>query len=305
MRIALAALALVGACYCPALPHTACPARRATDHDMGVVADPLSPLSTSEVRVGGEYGQAGEENREELTAWTPLIGARYTGDNITIGADWNPVYYADDERAEDGLGDDGRASAGNLRIAVGYKSKAARLGGLYRRGYATQVALGVDLFDTDGDFDETALGNRLGDLRPFERTRFSSGQYFEQRFDARYELVGCHAPFVHVSTGYLARKDLDRHTFSFPASITVGAHPNPSRHLLILPRITVYGGYDVLVGRQPTIDDDWRTQHRIRAGLQLEELHLRLEYATVLGPSDGAMYGAYIVVPIRLGENDS
>jgi hypothetical protein len=316
----LIALTLLVACFRPRdsyTPHNACPTRCVRVDEFGVIPDSSSALNSSEVRIGGEYARAGENNAQEQSSWTPLLGARWSGEHLTVHADWNPVYFTADDADGTTLPEDSKyASSGNLRVGAGYRFIHAPLGGLYRRGLAFQTALGIDLEDhvSDDGVSETSIGNRLADLRPFDRVRFNSGQYYEQRLELRYELVGCHAPFIHFQAGVTARKDFSSDTISVPASVTVGAHPNRQQNAWWLPPPTIYAGYDVLGGHLPNPDqNDWDFEHRFRIGIQLGPknvgagwwtIPVRIEYASLVGTSDGLTLGVYLVMPLNVGGFD-
>lgn len=282
-------LGLAGAgCFRPPEAHYACPTGNAYARPMGWVPDASSALNESELRVLVDVGDIAPDEGDYRAVGTGSVGARYGGEHVTFHADVNPGAVEGTDRL----------TMGNLRVGMGLRAIGTNLGGLYRRGLAIRAELGIDPVDT---VDDRALSNELAFVRPMDRLRFASGQSYEQVVEARYELVGCHAPFVHVQAGFRARKDADASTFAAPFSITAGAHANADRTWTWLPHATVYLEYAGLVGRLPTTDDELRLAQRARAGLVFDDYRLSLHVDSLFGVGDGVVLGATYSLPLDWG----
>lgn len=250
-RAAVAVLALTGCLHHPAEPHGACPARApAHGEDMGTNPDPMSALRRTEAIaiVDGNYSHH---------AWTSAttIGGRYATNHLTVTGQWGGALH--DLEA---LGDsDPHSTLGNIVLGIGLRRFSTSLGGLYRRGLAIRSEIGIDVYQRSRLM--SPVEDALVIARPFDQIRFAPGQHFQAMLEARYELVGCHAPFVHVEAGMRARKDTASETVELPATLTIGAHT--------MPDWTVYGAYDLIYANYPTIADDREILSRFRGGIEL------------------------------------
>lgn len=275
--------------YDPREPHYACPTGNGYARPMGWISDPSSALNESEARLSADVGDLAPDEGDYRVVGTASAGARYSGETVTFHADVNPGAVE---------GPDDALILGNVRVGMGLRTIGTNLGGLYRRGLAIRAALGIDPMDGASDRLTSA---ELAYLRPMDRLRFGSGQTYEQVLEARYELIGCHAPFVHVQAGFRARKDADASTFTAPFSITVGAHPNAGRYWKRIPHMTAYLEYASVVGRLPTSDDEIRLAQRARAGLVLDDYYVAIHVDSLFGVGDGVLFGATAAVPLDWG----
>jgi hypothetical protein len=258
---------------------------------MGWIADPMSALNESELRVAVEGGELAPEGGARRALGGGVVGARYSGETITVNADVSPALL------EGGSGD---PTLGNLRVGVGLRTIGTNLGGLYRRGLGIRASLAIDPEDNEAD---RGVSGEIALLRPIDHLRFASGQSYEQVVEARYELVGCHAPFLHVQAGFRARKDADSSTFAMPFSVTVGAHPNAARYWR-LPQSTVYVDYSAVVGRLPTRDDDVDVVQRFRFALALDDVNIVFHADSQFGVGDGWLVGAAYHLPMKWGRDE-
>jgi hypothetical protein len=162
--------------------------------------------------------------------------------------------------------------------------------------------LGIDVFD---DEDDVAVSADLADRRVFDHNRFMPGQYFELRAEARYEFMGCHAPFVHVEGGYTASRD--RQDNAIPFGVTVGAHANPGRGWNMPAVWTPSLGYHVSIGHVRRGDtEDWDHSHRLRMGLRFEgdsPVAWDLNYTALMGPVQGYVWTLAATMPLNLGRD--
>jgi len=287
--LTLIALSIVTACFRPAEPHYACPSARSVGRQMGWVADPTSAMNESELRLASDVGKIAPPGGDRRWMTTASAGTRYSGDNFTVHADVNPAAVE---------GWDGRMTPGNLRLGLGLRALKTDLGGLYRRGLAIRAALGVDTRDDD---DDQAISTEVSTTRPFEHLRFASGQSYEQIGEARYELVGCHAPYIHVQGGFRARKDADRSTYAAPFAVAVGAHPNGPRYWTRVPHTTVYVEYSGVIGRLPTTDSPIELAHRLRGGVVFDDVGISVNLDRHYGVGDGTVIGLTYALPLAWG----
>lgn len=292
---------LAVACAHPAEPHWACPvvAPRATA--AGVVVNPQSALGRNEVRLGAAWSRAGDTlatHADEQRALVQEVGVRLAGDALALSADWSPVLAERvDPTTRQVVRGDYAWSPGNLRAGLGLRSFSNKLGGLYRQGLAIHSSVGIDLSDSQRD---VATAERLSAMQPFERPRLMPGQYYDVVAEGRWELAGCHSPFLHIEGGAVLSKDAT--DVGVPLAITIGGHPNPHRYWRLgwfPPHLSLFGGYDVMIGHLPFRHDGWEVEHRMRVGVRAEEWWgLQLDYAAFTGPSDGFALGLHVEVPI-------
>jgi hypothetical protein len=227
---------------------------------MGANPELLSALRKTEalIAVDGTY------TRDAQTL-NPVMAARYGGEHLVLMAQWGLTRHALN-------GVDGPdVTLDNLVVGIGYRGFKTDLGGLYRRGVAIRSELGIDVNGDGG----SRVARELVVARPFDFLRFAPGQHFQTVVEARYELVGCHAPFVHMQAGVRARKDTHADTVGGVGSITVGAHT--------MPDWTVYGAYDLLVSRYPTPGPEYRILSRFRGGFEFPAPGVAWSRVSVVG----------------------
>lgn len=280
-RAILVALMLLAGCLrAPLEPHGACPAiAKPVADQMGTIPDTRSALRRTELA----FSTGGTHSTSVDTVDFDVTG-RYASDSVTL---WGRMGAS----AHELVGSDRRWTLANVEVGIGYRSTSVHMGGLYRRGLAIHSELGIDVHQPAHD---VATSAELVRLRPFDLLRFAPGQNFQHTLEARYEIIGCHAPFIHIQAGFRGRKDVATKTFGFPASILIGTHTTPDW--------TVYGEYGFLATRYPTVDDSYAVLSRLRAGVEFEiggALRLDVHAYMMIGVRTG---GAAAVLTMPLGK---
>lgn len=279
-------------CYTIAEPHSTCPATCSRPNEMGTITDPASALRNSEFQVETDVSRS-LRTEDKISATT--IALRYGGDTITAFGSWGIGLH--------NVGDVGSSklnfTSANFITGVGYRARTAKMGGLYRRGLGIRTEVGIDTYDDSSVDTDADVAMR----KPFDLLRFTPGQYFQSLVEARYELVGCHAPFIHIELGLRGRKDTEPSTLSFPLGISIGAHPGKWG--------TVFAEYALLVGRAPDIHSEVRPQTRTRVGIEIgpsTNKHVPVvgfDVAFVSGPFTSAQATATVTFPLRWGQTPS
>lgn len=280
----------------------ACPVEDAQDRDVGLIDDPMSSLRGSEVWVSGGVARATVDQRDQ--GHRPLgVGVRYAGDYLTVSLDGTAA-TAEPVAADGAIGPEHETSVANLRAGVGVRALSTQMGGIYRRGLALRTSVGIDIHS------RTALQTSwaLAGAWPWQRTRYAPGQYLETAVEARYELAGCHKPFLHFNVTSVMSKDfVDR---AYAVGVTTGAL-NRIRTSLAFG-ITV--GYDLALAHVPIVDptnvarrnSDLTLVHRVRIGLWLPQMgskfvNLGLLYTTQFGASRAYEVTATWWLPLTWG----
>lgn len=261
-----------------------CPATGSVASEVGATPSEMSALRNSELFTSTDVSRTWGERRTIGSAAAML---RYGGESLTgviggnlvvhgfEGFDLGPVQWA----------------PANVVAGVGYRMRDSQMGGVYRRGLAIRTEVGVDIYD-----DDKVLAGDLStsERRPFGLLRFTPGQYFQSMLEARYELVGCQAPFIHLELGLRGRKDIAASTLAFPFSVAIGAYPTL--------RTAAYARYSLLVGRAPTIYNDVEGQHRFAAGVQAERaVTWGVEAAMLVAPFTSWQLVGTVAIPLKWG----
>lgn len=283
IRLLVAIVFLVG-CHHPKERHGSCPATVGRADEMGAILDPLSALRPSEVLTQVDVSRT---HQGGTYLGSTAVALRYGGESLTgtigYGAAMHGLHAIELGPVE--------LSPSNIIAGIGYRRRDSQLGGAYRRGIAFRTEVSIDVYD---DRTVQASDFALTQRRPFEMLRFTAGQYFQSMLEVRYELIGCHAPFIHLSGGLRARKDVEPSTVAVPLAVSIGAHPGPWG--------TITGEYAVLIGRAPTIESDITLQSRLRIGIEWDSRpKFGIEGGITLGPYDSAQLVGTMSIPLDWG----
>jgi len=127
------------------------------------------------------------------------------------------------------------ARNGNLGASVGLRWTKLAYGDALRTGLAFQIGMGASMDGFDQDRD--AL-NRLAARSPFATETFAFDRPITSSIEFRAELVGCHAPFLHLRIGAvgwradpeqtaLVTRDERDHVLAVPMSFAAGYDAMP------------------------------------------------------------------------------
>lgn len=119
---------------------------------------------------------------------------------------------------------------GNVIASIGYRKANLKFGNAMRAGFAFQLGQGIS---PDGNDSERDSLNRLAVRTPFNTELFAFDRPIVATLEARFEIVGCHAPFLHLRIGAvgwradpeqtaLAPHDERDHVLALPVSLTLG-----------------------------------------------------------------------------------
>ena len=251
----------------PTVKHSQCPRDRQAENDgiVGANPDPASALHRSEVRIGIDGAAVLSDDRSVATTPTdapaPKANTDWLGSLELLARVSSHVGSAF-------IGVNTVADAEGVSLASARGGMAVRriidIGRRLRRG----VALRVDAtygWDHDADAERPVRTQR-----PLDAMRFTDGLRTQLVGELRYELLGCYAPFVHVSAGVRSDRagastlvDPLHSIVVVPLGITFGAHSDvgddPWRTMM------VFGGYDLHI-IEPQAELDIR--HRVRFGVE-------------------------------------
>jgi hypothetical protein len=235
---------------------------------------------------------AGNDGGVERTDWLGSAQGLVRFSGLLPGlAPWRGTAYVGGTTAVSSLpiGDDDDATRKVLQTGVG-AAVVTDVDESHFRGFGVRVDLSHEL-----DSDNAAAVPSATDgvdpfvsLRPLDVMRIGKDTYVQGMLELRYELMGCYAPFLHVSVG--ARKGSEDGEpfarFAVPMSLYVGAHREIGGDPVML-----YGGIESHVLHP---HDAVSFANRVRFGAEtlepLEDQNLRLGVAAdfVLGEVNGA-----------------
>lgn len=313
-RVCAVAAALL-ACVCCGVrvpnvvaPHATCPVTEATpDLGLGAITEPMSALRPTELSLGVDgaavlaantaspIGEAYADRTDWLASGAAL--ARVTGRN------WS-AYGALDLAIDPGDAVD-PTGADVTRVRVGQRfGSGARLvteiDQTYQRGFAVRVDVSHGTTEaTDPKFVE---------LRPMDVMRMAIGWQAQAMIEMRYELLGCFAPFLHLTAGARRGRARSDHgvEYTLPISVAIGAHREVGDQPLML-----IAGYDADVVAPGA---DRVVRHRLRFGIERlalgsHAIRVGADVQILLGNDDagdrdGAYAGLTLAVPFARGGED-
>lgn len=336
-RPLVAMVAVLSGCSAPkhvADPRNRCPIRVPQAREViGTSSDTDSALRPTEIHVAARLAGVLAGSERDTTDWAfaadALIRKSWVAHTVVAGASLGWL--------QDQQGDSSAWQTGNLHLGYGYRR--------YRWGEAGDTTQTSDDSSSGDHTYRRALGFRitadidpgskgvdgtnqrsLGTLFPMESTRHAPGHHVRAVAEARYELVGCYAPFVHAQVGAgtsvgedavvsargeeasaLTDWQIARTAFVVPLSIAIGTHDDVSALAGRDSSATVYAEYAALIGRIPLALDDQRAlnprtalgiQSRVRLGLAVAHaIPFGATFDIQLGAIDGVFGSLWINVP--------
>jgi hypothetical protein len=230
-----------------------------------------------------------------------------------------------------------RGAVENLRVQYGLRSyrwseddeeatdPKARLH-TYRRALALRVTADIDAGENGhGGATDRALGTVFG----HDSNRHAPGHHLTASAEARYEMVGCYAPFIHVQAGAGVSAGNDavirdqetndlahtaKTTFVVPLSVAAGSHLDVTTAADGTWPLTVYVEYALVAGRLPSLevrdsgdplsitpDTKVDALSRIRIGVEwTHSIRIGAAVDIQLGPVDGVFGAISMSLPWRL-----
>jgi hypothetical protein len=182
-----------------------------------------------------------------------------------------------------------------ITLGIGARRLGTWLGGNLRYGYGVRVntgLLGYRIEEEDPTRHPPAPGP-VAELRPFDYLQSAYGTPAAATAEARIELVGCYAPFIHFTAGLRGVNGRMPESLDAPVSVMIGAYPH--RRVGVTTEVTV------LWTRYPSYDSPSRSGFvRLRfAGeiLAIDRLRPGLALDQIIGDElDGLFFHLYLQV---------
>jgi hypothetical protein len=317
-----------------------CPTRNGgSNYELGTNPDPESALRPTEIVLSTRGAGLLTGSRLQTTTWAAAGDAavRYSrrAHTVALGSGAAALHLGPTaEPSWDG-------SLGNLLFQYGMRwfrwsedqedgtSPPHLRRHTYRRALALRLSADID---TGNDGRDGANQRALGTVFSGQASRHAPGHHVRAIAEARYEMVGCFAPFVHVQGGAGTSMggsavlgddtpgaeadgwDTARTTLVFPASVVVGAHADVANEIVDTSPVTLYGQYSLVVGRLPTLeamddgdplvvtpDTPLSGLSRIRFGAEWSRVvRFGVNFDVQLGKVEGVFMGATVSFPLGI-----
>ena len=286
----LACMFLLATRVANARPIDDCPPSRDPAPDtFGVTPEPTSLLGPASAGWSTSMQQLrGVTDRSLPSDWLVLQRAdlqAHLGSALSLGAAWSVVSSADPALR----------TRGNLTASAGYRATTLWLGGAIRAGAALRLAEGLATGSSEGVMQEAKL-QRLAERLAFHEADVAPGQPFAAVLESRVELVGCHAPFLHLRLGFERwRAENSPAASVFPLSVTAGGYQQD------------------WLGLAVTVAVDLRTPHAVFAAQRLTRvsalvdlricrfMHVAVHGDAISGAATGVEIGATVATTFQGG----